>query len=139
MKERVPDTSGSTLVGLRVANFGSGACKDALTRSLSSTALRPSLLSLKGKEEITDVNFIGFTRFMGWNVPYLRFDAAVRVGVLPKRSTKFDISPTVSNSNYHTARPTTIATRQWYSKIPIPQICMAGMSANVTRCGGISS
>ena len=43
----LPGTSGKTRVGLRVANFGSGACKDALTRSLSSTARRPSLRSLR--------------------------------------------------------------------------------------------
>ena len=45
--EVLPATSGRTRVGFRVANFGSGACRDALTRSLSSTARRPSLLSLQ--------------------------------------------------------------------------------------------
>jgi hypothetical protein len=45
--EDLPATSGRTRVGFRVANFGSGACRDALTRSLSSTARRPSLLSLQ--------------------------------------------------------------------------------------------
>ena len=45
--EVLPATSGRTRVGFRVANFGSGACRDALTRSLSSTARRPSLRSLQ--------------------------------------------------------------------------------------------
>ena len=51
----LPGTSGKTRVGLRVANFGSGACKDALTRSLSSTARRPSLRSLRLIDRIISV------------------------------------------------------------------------------------
>ena len=52
IKSILPATSGSSRVGFFVVILGSGACKDARTRSISSTARRPSRRNLYTEKSI---------------------------------------------------------------------------------------